>query len=80
MCRTWNRFVEMDNARINKQIFLQDFYSDVESLCSSFYYICHTLEFVESYNSLLPIDLDDFKAKLEIYAQEKWLETVESKP
>ena len=35
---------------------------------------------MESYNNLLPIDLDDFKAKLETNAQEKWLETVESKP
>ena len=80
MCRTWNRFVDMDNARINKQIFLQDFHSDIESWCSNFYYICHTLDFMESYNNLLAIDLDLFKAKLELYAQEKWLETVQSKP
>ncbi len=80
MCRTWNRFINMDNSRINKQIFLNDFYSDIETWCSSFYHICHMLDFVDSYNNLQPIDLDSFKAKLETYAQEKWLETVQSKP
>ena len=65
---------------INKQIFLNDFYSDIETWCSSFYYICHELDFVDNYNNLQPIDLGSFKAKLEIFAQEKWLETVQSKP
>ena len=80
MCRTWNRFVNMDESRINKQIFLKDYYSNIETWCSSFYYICYTLDFVESYNNLVVIDLDAFKAKLDLYAQEKWLETVQSKP
>ena len=35
MCRTWNRFVKMEDGRINKQIFLKDYHSDIETWCSS---------------------------------------------
>ncbi len=80
MCRTWNRFVKMDDHRINKQIFLKDYYSDIETWCSSFFYICYTLGFEENYNNLSEIDPNVFTNKLDIYAEEKWLESVNSKP
>ena len=28
MCRTWNRFVEMEDDQVNKQIFIQDYTAD----------------------------------------------------
>ncbi len=80
MCRTWNRFVQMDESRINKQIFLKDYYSDIEAWCSSFYYICYMLGFEESYNNFSVIDLSSFTDKLNVYVQDKWLESVYSKP
>ncbi len=80
MCRTWNRFVKMEDGRINKQIFLKDYHSDIETWCSSFYYICYLLGFEESYNNLLVIDLNSFRDKLYSHAQDKWLDSVNSKP
>ncbi len=80
MCRTWNRFVTMEETRINKQIFLNDYYSSVETWCSDFYSICYVLKCEESYENLREIDLDTFQARLYEYAQEKWFETVNSKP
>ncbi len=80
MCRTWNRFVSMEDTRVNKQIFLNDYYSDVETWCSDFLYICYVLKLEESYENLQEIDLDTFQAKLYDYAQEKWFETVNSTP
>ena len=80
MCRTWNRFINMDDRRINKQIFLNDYYSNIDTWCASFYYICCSLDLEENYNQLKEIDLVTFKNKLENFAQEKWLETVNSKP
>ncbi len=80
LCRTWNRFVTMDDTRINKQIFLNDYYANIETWCSSFYYVCYTLGFEHYYENLLEIDLNCFKEKLDIFAQEKWLESVHSKP
>ncbi len=80
MCRTWNRFVKMDDGRINKQIFLKDYHSDIETWCSSFYYICYMLGFEEYYNNLKEINLTSFRNNLDVYVQEKWLESIESKP
>ncbi len=80
LCRTWNRFINMDDSRINKQIFLNDYYANVESWCSSFYYVCNTLGFEENYDNLCEIDICKFKEKLDIFAQDKWLEIVHSKP
>ena len=70
----------MDDSRINKQIFLNDYYANVESWCSSFYYVCNTLGFEENYDNLCEIDICKFKEKLDIFAQDKWLEIVHSKP
>ncbi len=80
MCRTWNRFIKMDDARINKQIFLKDYHSSIDTWCSGFYYICYVLGFEESYNNLVEIDLNLLRDNLDIYVQEKWLESVNSKP
>ncbi len=80
LCRTWNRFVNMDNSRINKQIFLNDYCANLETWCSSFQYVCYTLGFEHNYENLLGIDLTAFKEKLDIFVQEKWLESVRSKP
>ncbi len=80
MCRTWNRYINMDDRRINKQIFLNDYYSNTNTWCASFYYICYNLDLEESYNQLKEIDLNVFKDKLDTFAQDKWLESVQSKP
>ena len=80
MCRTWNRFVTMDDTRVNKQIFLNDYYSNIETWSSDFFYVCFTLGFEQYYENLLEIDLKCFKEKLDIFAQEKCLESVNSKP
>ncbi len=80
MCRTWNRFVSMEDTQVNKQIFLNDYYSDIETWCFDFFYICYVLKLEESYENIQEIDLDTFQAKLYDYAQEKWFETVNSKP
>ncbi len=42
--------------------------------------MCYTLGFEHYYENLLEIDLTDFQQKLDIFAQEKWLESVYSKP
>ncbi len=80
MCRTWNRFVKMEDCRINKQIFLKDYFSNIETWCSSFYHICYMLGLEECYNNLVEIDLNTFRDKLDAHVQEKWLESVNSKP
>ena len=71
MCRTWNRFIKMEDMRINKQIFLKDYYSEVETWCSDFYYVCYMLKFEDCYDNLQEIDLDLFKVRLNDYAQGK---------
>ena len=80
LCRTWNRFVRMDDSRINKQIFQNDYHANLETWCSSFCYVCYTLGFEQYYENLLEIDLTVFQEKLDIFVQEKWLESVRSKP
>ncbi len=80
LCRTWNRFINMDDSRINKKIFLNDFYANIETWCSSFYYVCCTLGLEEYYNNLYEIDLSMFAEKLSVFVQDKWLESVHSKP
>ncbi len=80
LCRTWNRFINMDDCRINKQIFLNDYYANIETWCSSFYYVCYTLGLEEYYNNLSEIDLTMFIEKLGNFVQDKWLESVHSKP
>ncbi len=70
----------MDDRRLNKQIFLHDYHSNTETWCASFYYICCNLDLEENYNSLTEIDIASFKLKLDNFVQEKWLESVQSKP
>ncbi len=72
MCRTWNRFLSMDDDRVNKQIFIQDYTSNVQNWCKDFQTVCASLDLNESFENLCPIDLDLFKVKLNDYASEKW--------
>ncbi len=80
LCRTWNRYVNMDDDRINKAIFLADFYSNSVNWCTNFYSICSLLDFEEKYENLEPIDLNEFSEKVEIYAENQWKLNVQSKP
>ncbi len=80
MCRTWNRFIEMDDDRINKQIFLQDYSSDINSWCTDFHSICINLDLTDNFENLQVIDLDLFGNRLFSFAAEKWKESVLSKP
>ncbi len=80
MCRSWNRFLNMDDERINKQIFLQDYSSDISSWCTDFHNICIHLELTDKFENLEPIDLDLFRTRLNSLAAERWRQSVLSKP
>ena len=54
-------------------------YSSIKSETYSFYYVCFTLHFEQYYENLLEIDLNCFIEKLDIFAQEQGLESVNSK-
>ncbi len=47
---------------------------------SPFYSICNLLDFEDKYESLEPIDLDEFAKKVEAYAENQWKLNVQSKP
>ncbi len=80
MCRTWNRFLAMEDDRINKQIFIQDYTSNVPNWCKDFQYVCTSLEFNDAFENLRTIDMDLFGRKLEDFAAEKWKLSLLSKP
>ncbi len=80
MCRMWNRFLAMDDNRINKQIFIQDYTSNVMNWCKDFQTVCTSLELNDAFENLCPIDMDLFRTKLNDYAVEKWKISVLSKP
>ncbi len=80
LCWTWNRYIDMDNDRLNKKIFMADYYSDTVSWCTVFYEICINLDLQEQYENLEPIDLDIFRKKLEQHAENQWKITMLSKP
>ena len=80
MCRMWNRFLAMEDNRINKQIFIQDYTSDIMNWCKDFQTVCTSLELNDAFENLCPIDLDLFRTKLNDYAVEKWKISVLSKP
>ncbi len=80
MCRSWNRFIKMDDERISKQIFLQDYSSDINSWCTDFHSVCIDLELTEKFENLEPIDLDLFRARLGSLVAERWRQSVLSKP
>ncbi len=44
MCRTWNRVLAMEDDRVNKQIFIQDYTSNVLNWCKDFQTVCTSLE------------------------------------
>ena len=80
MCRTWNRFLEMEDDRINKQIFIQDYTSDIMNWCKDFQNICNCLDCNDAFENLCPIDMDLFRTRLNDFAAEKWKTSVLSKP
>ena len=61
----------MEDDRINKQIFIQDYTSDVMNWCKDFQTVCTSLEFNDAFENLCPIDLDLFRTKLNDFATEK---------
>ena len=80
MCRTWNRFVNMDESRLNKQIFLIDYYANTFNWCTEFYEICCMLDLEDHYENMQLIDTDIFEERMHSHAEEKWKEWVLSKP
>ena len=70
----------MDEDRINKAIFLADFYANSVNWCTNSYSICSLLDFEDKYDSLEPIDLNEFSKKMETYAENQWKLNVQSKP
>ncbi len=80
MCRTWNRFIERDDDRMNKQIFLQAYSSDISSLYTGFHSICINLDLTENFENLQVIDFALIGNRLFSFAAEKWKESVLSKP
>ena len=80
MCRTWNRFLAMEDDRVNKQIFIQDYTSNVLNWCKDFQTVCTSLEFNDAFDNLSPIDLDLFRTVLNDFASGKWKMSVLSKP
>ncbi len=80
MCRTWNRFLAMEDDRINKQIFIQDYTANLLNWCKDFQSVCVNLEFNDAFENLSPIDLDLFRTRLNEYATEKWKVSVLGKP
>ena len=79
-CHTWNRYIDMDDSRLNKQVFLFDYSSHVDTWCTDFHDVCIKLDLADQFLNLRRIDPNVFFTKLESYAQENWLLTVESKP
>ena len=65
MCRTWNRFLSMEDDRINKQIFIQDYTSNVQNWSTDFQNVCTSLEFNVAFENLCTIDMDLFETKLD---------------
>ena len=80
LCRVWNPYVEMDEDRINKKLFLTDFYANTENWCTNFYEICCRLDLQDQYENLQTINLDVFKERLEKHAETQWQLNVLSKP
>ncbi len=80
MCRTWNRYIDMDDSRLNKQIFLFDYSSNADTWCTDFHDVCNKLDLSDSFLNLRSIDFNVFYEKLESYAYDNWALSVESKP
>ncbi len=80
VCQMWNRFLSMEDDRVNKQIFIQDYTSNVQNWCKDFQNVCTSLEFNDAFENLSIIDMDLFGTKLNEYAAEKWKISVSSKP
>ncbi len=70
----------MEDDRVNKQIFIQDYTSNVRNWCKDFQTVCVSLDLNESFENLSPIDLDLFRSRLNDFASEKWRISVLSKP
>ncbi len=80
MCRTWNRFIKMEDDRVNKQIFIQDYTANTPNWSKDFQTVCSMLDFNESFVNMSAIDLDLFKDRLKLYVSDKWKTSVLSKP
>ena len=80
MCRTWNRFIEMDDDRVNKQIFIRDYTANTPNWSKDFQTVCSLLDFNDAFVNMSVIDLDLFKERLKLHVSEKWKTSVLSKP
>ena len=80
MCRTWNRFIGMDDDRVNKQIFVQDYTANTPNWSKDFQTVCSVLDLNEAFVNSNYIDMELFKSKLALYVSDKWKTSVRSKP
>ncbi len=73
-------FIEMDDDRINKQIFIQDYTTNTPNWSKDFQTVCSLLDFDEAFVNICAIELDASKTKFDSYVCEKWRTSIMSKP
>ena len=79
--RLWNRLVNMNENRITKKIFVNDYNLDSErTWCSGVKSIFNEIDESTVFESLKPYDLNILKEKLMEYYHNVWPHQVQNKP
>ena len=72
MLRLWNRILKMADNRLPKTIFNYDYNCIRKSWCSEIKHIMVNVNHLQTYESKIPIDLEQFKQEIFVKESENW--------
>ena len=78
--RYWNRLVKMDNSRLTKRVFEEDYILGANNWCGEVREIMGHLHLIDHYNNKTTVDLPRAKALLTDYYSAIWSRDVQTQP
>jgi hypothetical protein len=80
MLRYWNRLISMENGRITKVIFEEDYRRCQNNWCSEIKHIMSALNILHCYNQKCTVNLQYVHSSLLNYQKQIWHETIDNSP
>ena len=81
MIQYWNRLIHMDDTRLTKKVFLQEYHSsNLSTWCTEVKSLLNQAEMDDIYENGLPCDLSLFKPRFAAITNLEWQNGVHAKP
>ena len=76
--RLWNRLTCMDEHRLTKLVFLEDFNNEKKGWCNDIKKIFEDIDAMHQYNNMVPVNLSSARTAFIIQQKEQWNKDIKS--